>query len=218
MQTNKEVILTEGMWKGREEESERELHRQTNKQQQKRQRPGRRLRESCALRGGERGKLTEEEAANGRSREREGEMWRREAYLVAGKCFCVCALTSESESQHFPCGADECKRVAVGGWKAELWQHAVTRGLPQSASPTCSRGGCWGGAGPGTAGNKRARWNFNFNLTITAAELSYVRFNVILRLLISTFICELLEAPTTNSLKEAKSSEPKVLQKMRNGS
>lgn len=32
----------------------------------------------------------------------------------------VCALTSASESQHFPCGVDECKRVAVGSWKAEL--------------------------------------------------------------------------------------------------
>lgn len=26
----------------------------------------------------------------------------------------------QSQSQHFPCGVDECKRVAVGGWKAEL--------------------------------------------------------------------------------------------------
>lgn len=42
------------------------------------------------------------------------------AYLVEGECFCVCALTSASEAQHFPCGVDECKRVAVGGWKAEL--------------------------------------------------------------------------------------------------
>lgn len=41
-------------------------------------------------------------------------------YLVEGECFCVCALTSASEAQHFPCGVDECKRVAVGGWKAEL--------------------------------------------------------------------------------------------------
>lgn len=51
---------------------------------------------------------------------REGGGLRCTADLVAGKCFCVCALTSVSESQHFPCGVDECKLVAVGGWKAEL--------------------------------------------------------------------------------------------------
>lgn len=44
----------------------------------------------------------------------------REEAAVEGKCFCVCALTSASEAQHFPCGVDECKHVAVGGWKAEL--------------------------------------------------------------------------------------------------
>lgn len=49
--------------------------------------------------------------------EREG--W-YEPILVEGECFCVCALTSASEAQHFPCGVDECKRAAVGGWKAEL--------------------------------------------------------------------------------------------------
>lgn len=53
-------------------------------------------------------------------RGREGEVISSTAYLVKGECLCVCAVTSVSEAQHFPCGVDECKRVAVGGWKAEL--------------------------------------------------------------------------------------------------
>lgn len=76
---------------------------------------------NCALRGGE-GDSRKQQWEEQSERERwEGGGIRCTAYLVAGTCFCVCALTSASESQHFPCGVDECKHVAVGGWKAELW-------------------------------------------------------------------------------------------------
>lgn len=68
------------------------------------------------------------ENSDGRSRQRERnvKLWKerrgsRQRWQSGEGCFCVCAVMSANEAQHFPCGVDECKRVAVGGWKAELW-------------------------------------------------------------------------------------------------
>lgn len=64
------------------------------------------------------------ENSYGRSRERErnvklgkgGGVRGNAGSLVEGERVCVCAVTLASEAQHFPCGVDECKCVAVGGW------------------------------------------------------------------------------------------------------